>query len=97
MLTKLLSRKTLLLMTRINVPQTLRNLPSSLRRLANPNNLNIHLVRSENPEDLLLRQFRLQREIHTTSRMSRTSLRTLTTPTQPANPHHTPSRKQGRQ
>src|SRR3972149_11745306 len=90
-LPQLVSRKPLLPMTRINLPQALRDLPRSLRSLTNPDNLNIHLSSRQDPENILLRHPRLpQRKIHATSRRRRTGLRPVTPPVDKPVKHTSP-------
>src|SRR6267143_3498735 len=73
---KLLSREPFLLMARIDVPEALRDLPCRLRRLTDPDNLNICLSRRQYVEDLLLRQPRLrQAKTHSTRSLRGTHLR----------------------
>src|SRR5207244_10752061 len=54
-LSQLLCREPFLLVTRIDVPETFRDLASRLWRLTDPDNLNISLRRRQYPEDLFLR------------------------------------------
>src|SRR5216683_4901462 len=73
---QLLGREPFLLVTRIDVAETLRDLASRLRRFADPDNLNICLSRRQYPEDLLLRQPRLrQAKTHSTRSLRGTNLR----------------------
>src|SRR5207244_10020435 len=52
---QLLCREPFLLVARIDVPETFRDLASRLWRLTDPDNLNVRLRRRHYPEDLFLR------------------------------------------
>src|SRR5216683_169801 len=77
-LPQLLGREPFLFVARIDVPETLRDLPCRLRRLTDPDNLNICLSRRQYAEDLLLRQPRLrQAKTYSTRSLRGTHLRPM--------------------
>src|SRR5207244_12044658 len=94
-LPEFLRRSHFLLLTRLDVPETFRDFASRPRSLADPHNLNIRFSRSQDPEDLLLRQPRLrQTETHSTSSLRRTNLRPVPSMPHEGVAHSSPSSQQ---